>query len=134
MALVGNGEKSPAVQVDGEQQFKITEAVPMEYAFKEIRVIDENAEGTDVTAEKFNGDTNTLTVASGDKLVVQVVNTFNHKGYFHSADRVTNYTTGDAETPFTSDRVGRQAAEDQPKAESAKKKVEIEEEEGEPLV
>ena len=134
VALVGNGEKSPAVQVDGEQQFKITEAVPMEYAFKEIRVIDENAEGTDVTAEKFNGDTNTLTVASGDKLVVQVVNTFNHKGYFHSADRVTNYTTGDAETPFTSDRVGRQAAEDQPKAESAKKKVEIEEEEGEPLV
>lgn len=134
VALVGNGEKSPAVQVDGEQQFKITEAVPMEYAFKEIRVIDENAEGTDVTAEKFNGDTNTLTVASGDKLVVQVVNTFNHKGYFHSADRVTNYTTGDTSTPFTSDRVGRQAAEDQPKAESAKKKVEIEEEEGEPLV
>lgn len=134
VALVGNGEKSPAVQIDGEQQFKITEAVPMEYAFKEIRVIDENAEGTDVTAEKFNGDTNTLTVASGDKLVVQVVNTFNHKGYFHSADRVTNYTTGDTSTPFTSDRVGRQAAEDQPKAESAKKKVEIEEEEGEPLV
>lgn len=134
VALVGNGEKSPAVQVDGEQQFKITEAVPMEYAFKKIRVIDENAVGADVTVEKFNRDTNTLTVASGDKLVVQVVNTFNHKGYFHSADRVTNYTTGDAETPFTSDRVGRQAAEDQPKAESAKKKVEIEEEEGEPLV
>lgn len=134
VALVGNGEKSPAVQVDGEQQFKITEAVPMEYAFKEIRVIDENAGGADVTATKFNSGTNTLTVASGDKLVVQVVNTFNHKGYFHSADRVTNYTTGDAETPFTSDRVGRQAAEDQPKAESAKKKVEIEEEEGEPLV
>lgn len=134
VALVGNGEKSPAVQVDGEQQFKITEAVPMEYAFKEIRVIDENAEGADVTAAKFDSGTNTLTVASGDKLVVQVVNTFNHKGYFHSADRVTNYTTGDTSTPFTSDRVGRQAAEDQPKAESAKKKAEIEEEEGEPLV
>ncbi len=134
VALVGNGEKSPAVQIDGEQQFKITEAVPMEYAFKEIRVIDENAEGADVTAAKFDSDTNTLTVASGDKLVVQVVNTFNHKGYFHSADRVTNYTTGDTNTPFTSDRVGRQAAEDQPKAESAKKKAEIEEEEGEPLV
>lgn len=134
VALVGNGEKSPAVQIDGEQQFKITEAVPMEYAFKEIRVIDENAEGADVTAAKFDSGTNTLTVASGDKLVVQVVNTFNHKGYFHSADRVTNYTTGDTSTPFTSDRVGRQAAEDQPKAESAKKKAEIEEEEGEPLV
>lgn len=134
VALVGNGEKSPAVQIDGEQQFKITEAVPMEYAFKEIRVIDENAERADVTDKKFNSDTNILTVASGDKLVVQVVNTFNHKGYFHSVDRVTNYTTGDTNTPFTSDRVGRQAAEDQPKAESAKKKVEIEEEEGEPLV
>lgn len=134
VALVGNGEKSPAVQIDGEQQFKITEAVPMEYAFKEIRVIDENAERADVTDKKFNSDTNILTVASGDKLVVQVVNTFNHKGYFHSADRVTNSTTGASNTPFTSDRVGRQAAEDQPKAESAKKKVEIEEEEGEPLV
>ena len=63
---------------------------------------------------------------------MQVINSFGHKGYFHSKAQVTNYTTGDVNTPFAP--LGRQAAETQPKAESAKKKVEIEEEEGETLV
>lgn len=129
---LANGEVSAAVPVNGTQTFKISEAVPMEYSFNTIKVFDNNAEGgpKDVTNNKYQNEV--LTVSSGDDLTVQVINSFGHKGYFHSKAQVTNYTTGDVNTPFAP--LGRQAAETQPKAESAKKKVEIEEEEGETLV
>ena len=124
-----NDQISAAVPVNGTQTFKISEAVPMEYSFNTIKVFDNNAEGgpKEVTGNKYQNGV--LTVSSGDDLTVQVINSFGHKGYFHSKTQVTNYTTGDSNTPFTSSP-GKQAAEDMATAELAKGKVEIEQEEG----
>lgn len=133
IALKG-GETSPYITAEEGQQFRISEICPMEYEEGKITVTDDK--GEDVTEDKLSDGL--LTVAAGDKLLVTVENNFNHKGYFHSSYDVTNKTTGDLNTPFETETSGdspaKTAAKDQPKTELAKKKVDIEEEEGETLV
>ena len=133
-----NHETSPVVKTEGEAHFKISEAVPMEYSLKGIKVFQKTADAgqQDITAERLANSI--LTVKPGDDLIVQLTNNLAHKGYFHSVDQVTNWTNGSPETPFTSDKsAAREAAESQPTADTGKrnKKVaEMEEEEGDPLV
>lgn len=138
VALKADGTSSPAVKTEGEAQFKISEAVPMEYSLTGIEVFQKAASGelSDVTDTRLQNDI--LTVQPGDDLIVKVTNNLAHEGYFHSTDQVTNWTNGNPETPFTSDKsAAREAAESQPKADAGKKNkkvTEMEEEEGDPLV
>ena len=138
VALKADGTSSPAVKTEGEAQFKISEAVPMEYSLTGIEVFQKAASGelSDVTNTRLQDDI--LTVQPGDDLIVKVTNNLTHEGYFHSVDQVTNWTNGSPETPFTSDKsAAREAAESQPKADTGKKNkkvTEMEEEEGDPLV
>lgn len=133
-----NKETSPVVKTEGEAHFKISEAVPMEYSLKGIKVFQKTADAgqQDITAERLANSI--LTVKPGDDLIVQLTNNLAHEGYFHSVDQVTNRTTGNPEDPFTNDKsAAREAAESQPTADTGKrnKKVaEMEEEEGDPLV
>ena len=138
VALKADGTSSPAVKTEGEAQFKISEAVPMEYSLTGIEVFQKAASGelSNVTNTRLQNDI--LTVQPGDDLIVKVTNNLAHEGYFHSTDQVTNWTNGNPETPFTSDKsAAREAAESQPKADAGKKNkkvTEMEEEEGDPLV
>lgn len=138
VALKADGTSSPAVKTEGEAQFKISEAVPMEYSLTGIEVFQKAASGelSNVTDTRLQNDI--LTVQPGDDLIVKVTNNLAHEGYFHSTDQVTNWTNGNPETPFTSDKsAAREAAESQPKADAGKKNkkvTEMEEEEGDPLV
>lgn len=133
-----NTETSPVVKTEGEAHFKISEAVPMEYSLKGIKVFQKTADAgqQDITAERLANSI--LTVKPGDDLIVQLTNNLAHEGYFHSVDQVTNRTTGNPADPFTNDKsAAREAAESQPTADTGKrnKKVaEMEEEEGDPLV
>ena len=133
-----NTETSPVVKTEGEAHFKISEAVPMEYSLKGIKVFQKTADAgqQDITAERLANSI--LTVKPGDDLIVQLTNNLAHEGYFHSVDQVTNRTTGNPAEPFTNDKsAAREAAESQPTADTGKrnKKVaEMEEEEGDPLV
>lgn len=134
-------EISPVVKTEGEAQFKISEAVPMEYSLTGIEVFQKAAgekPETDVTDDRWNDTNKVLTVKPGDDLIVKVTNNLAHEGYFHSVDQVTNWTNGKPGTPFTSDKTpAREAAESQPKADTGKKNkkvAEMEEEEGDPLV
>ena len=136
-----NEEISPVVKTEGEAQFKISEAVPMEYSLTGIEVFQKAAgekPETDVTDDRWNDTNKVLTVKPGDDLIVKVTNNLAHEGYFHSVDQVTNWTNGKPGTPFTSDKTpAREAAESQPKADTGKKNkkvAEMEEEEGDPLV
>lgn len=113
----------------------------MEYSLKGIQVFQKSVgekPETDVTADRWNDTNKVLTVQPGDDLIVKVTNNLAHEGYFHSTDQVTNWTNGNPETPFTSDKsAAREAAESQPKADAGKKNkkvTEMEEEEGDPLV
>lgn len=125
-------ETSPKIVAEDGQRFRISEVVPMEYTNTSIRVLD--SENNDVTNEKLAGGI--LTVQQGDDLIVEIENTFGHKNYFHSSYSLTSKTTGSLEEPFKneSESPAMKAAREQPKTEAAKKKVEIEEEEGETLV
>lgn len=138
--VLKDGETSPKIVAEDGQQFRISEVVPMEYTRTDIRVIDAGSEETgegkakDVTEDKLQGGI--LTVKTGDDLIVEIGNTFGHKGYFHSSYSLTSKTTGSLGEPFTNETESpaMKAAREQPKTEAAKKKVEIEEEEGETLV
>ena len=133
VALV-NGERSPEIRTEGEGTFRISEVVPMEYSLRGITVTkDADGQSEEVSVTQ-DGEAVYFTVHPADKLEVTVENILGHKGYFHSTADVKNTTTGDPEEPFRNGSAAQQAASELPRAEAAKKKVEIETEEGEPLV
>ena len=131
---LANGERSPEIRTEGEGTFRISEVVPMEYSLRGITVR-KNADGqSEEVSVTQDGEAVYFTVHPADKLEVTVENILGHKGYFHSTADVKNTTTGDPEEPFSNGSAAQQAASELPRAEAAKKKVEIETEEGEPLV
>lgn len=131
---LANGERSPEIRTEGEGTFRISEAVPMEYSLRGITVT-KNADGqSEEVSVTQDGEAVYFTVHPADKLEVTVENILGHKGYFHSTADVKNTTTGNPEDPFSNGSAAQQAASELPRAEAAKKKVEIETEEGEPLV
>lgn len=131
---LANGERSPEIRTEGEGTFRISEVVPMEYSLRGITVT-KNADGqSEEVSVTQDGEAVYFTVHPADKLEVTVENILGHKGYFHSTADVKNTTTGDPEEPFSNGSAAQQAASELPRAEAAKKKVEIETEEGEPLV
>ena len=133
VALV-NGERSPEIRTEGEGTFRISEVVPMEYSLRGITVTkDADGQSEEVSVTR-DGEAVYFTVHPADKLEVTVENILGHKGYFHSTADVKNTTTGDPKEPFRNGSAAQQAASELPRAEAAKKKVEIETEEGEPLV
>ncbi|MCB6611409.1 DUF7604 domain-containing protein [[Clostridium] symbiosum] len=107
-----DGETSPYIYVDSETTFEITESVPMEYTQAAmLRITDAK------TGDPIEDSEGTVTVKPGDDLLVEVYNTYGHKPYFHSWNTVTNYTTGDKNTPFkTSREAAKEAAKNHPKA------------------
>lgn len=131
---LANGERSPEIRTEGEGTFRISEVVPMEYSLRGITVT-KNADGqSEEVSVTQDGEAVYFTVHPADKLEVTVENILGHKGYFHSTADVKNTTTGNPEDPFSNGSAAQQAASELPRAEAAKKKVEIETEEGEPLV
>ena len=131
---LANGERTPEIRTEGEGTFRISEVVPMEYSLRGITVR-KNADGqSEEVSVTQDGEAVYFTVHPADKLEVTVENILGHKGYFHSTADVKNTTTGNPEAPFSNGSAAQQAASELPRAEAAKKKVEIETEEGEPLV